>query len=162
MRSRGTWRLYLGLALGLGVLAGVWFVRKPGDTVRYQGQTVRTWVLLAYAGTDARPAFAAMGPAAVPTLVQLLRTQEVPWQRWLRAQVLKLPAGLRQLLFGKDDTPTAVKLRCAAARCLGMLGPVMSASSMPTVKPSRRSAHASRAVTEDLPTPPFPLITATI
>ncbi len=44
---------------------------------------------------------------------------------------------------------------------LGMLGPVMSASSTPTLWPSRRRATASRLVTRDLPTPPLPLITAT-
>ncbi len=43
----------------------------------------------------------------------------------------------------------------------GMLGPVMSASSTPTLRPRRARAAASRAVTEDLPTPPLPLITAT-
>ena len=41
-----------------------------------------------------------------------------------------------------------------------MLGPVMSASRMPTWFPSRRSATASSPLTNDLPTPPLPLITA--
>jgi len=44
---------------------------------------------------------------------------------------------------------------------LGMLGPVMSASSTPTGWPSCRRATASRALTSDLPTPPLPLMTAT-
>ncbi len=45
---------------------------------------------------------------------------------------------------------------------LGMLGPVISASSTPTFLPAFASATASRAVTEDLPTPPLPLRTAIV
>src|SRR5574340_689205 len=43
----------------------------------------------------------------------------------------------------------------------GMLGPVTSASKMPTFLPLRASITASSAVSDDLPTPPLPLITAT-
>ncbi len=42
---------------------------------------------------------------------------------------------------------------------LGMLGPVMSASSMPTEHSRRRRVVASMDVTRDLPTPPLPLTT---
>ena len=42
---------------------------------------------------------------------------------------------------------------------LGMDGPVMSASRMPTRYPSFASWLARDAVTMDLPTPPFPLTT---
>ncbi len=45
-------------------------------------------------------------------------------------------------------------------KSFGMLGPVISASRMPTFLPARVSSHASMAVIEDLPTPPFPLKTA--
>jgi len=41
-----------------------------------------------------------------------------------------------------------------------MLGPVISASKMPIFLPCRASSQASKAVMEDLPTPPLPLITA--
>ena len=44
---------------------------------------------------------------------------------------------------------------------LGIDGPVMSASSTPTFLPCLLRADASKAATEDLPTPPLPLITAT-
>jgi HEAT repeat protein len=77
----------------------------------------------AYAGTNVGAAFAAMGPSAVPVLVELLQKQELPWRRQLRLLAPKLPPRLRQVLFGTADIPTAVKLRCGAARCLGMLGP---------------------------------------
>lgn len=43
---------------------------------------------------------------------------------------------------------------------LGMLGPVMSASRRPTRWPARLRATDRRAATDDLPTPPLPLITA--
>ena len=43
---------------------------------------------------------------------------------------------------------------------LGMEGPVMSASRMPTVCPRRLSSMASAPVTNDLPTPPLPESTA--
>ena len=77
----------------------------------------------AYAGTNVGPALAAMGTSAVPVLVELLQKQELPWRRQLRLLAPKLPPRLRRVLFGKADTPTAVKLRCGAARCLGILGP---------------------------------------
>ncbi len=59
--------------------------------------------------------------------------------------------------------PTGLVLSCAPSgkNILGMLGPVMSASRMPTLSPWRRRATASRPLTSDLPTPPLPLITAT-
>jgi HEAT repeat protein len=123
MQSQAKWRLYVGLILGLGVLTGVLVFQAPGRTPRYQGQSVRTWVLRAYAGTNVSAAFTAMGPAAVPVLVELLQTQELPWRRHLRLLAPKVPPRLRQRLFGKSDTPTAVKLRCGAALCLGLLGP---------------------------------------
>ncbi len=41
----------------------------------------------------------------------------------------------------------------------GMLGPVMSASSIPTEHSRRRRVVASIEVTRDLPTPPLPLTT---
>jgi HEAT repeat protein len=77
----------------------------------------------AYAGTNVSAAFAAMGPSAMPVLVDLLQRQESPLRRQLRLLTPKLPSRLRQILFGKEDIPTAVKLRCGAARCLGILGP---------------------------------------
>ena len=42
----------------------------------------------------------------------------------------------------------------------GMLGPVMSPSSTPTVKPRRFRPTASRPATSDFPTPPLPDMTA--
>ena len=42
----------------------------------------------------------------------------------------------------------------------GMLGPVISASRMPTFNPRRLRLTASMAVTEDFPTPPLPLMIA--
>ena len=123
MQARAKWRLYIGLILGLGVLVGVWFHQSHPKAPTYQGKYVRTWVMEAYAGTNVGAALAAMGPSAVPVLVELLQKQELPWRRQLRLLAPKLPARLRQMLVGKADIPTAVKLRCGAARCLGMLGP---------------------------------------
>ena len=114
--------MYIGLVLGLGILVGVWCERRTAAPT-YQGKHVRTWVMEAYAGTNVGAAFTAMGPSAVPVLVELLQTRELPWQRHLRLLAPKLPHRLLQVLFGKADIPTAVKLRCGAARCLGMLGP---------------------------------------
>src|SRR3712207_1389279 len=42
---------------------------------------------------------------------------------------------------------------------LGILGPVMSPSKIPTLYPLVCSSFASKTVTVDFPTPPFPLIT---
>jgi HEAT repeat protein len=123
MQARAKWRLYIGLILGLGVLVGVLCRQSHTRAPTYQGKHVRTWVMEAYAGTNVGAAFAAMGPSAVPVLVELLQKQELPWQRQLRLLAPKLPPRLRQVLFGTADIPTAVKLRCGAARCLGMLGP---------------------------------------
>jgi HEAT repeat protein len=123
MQARAKWRLYLGLILGLGVLVGVWLHQSNREVPTYQGKHVRTWVMEAYAGTNVGAAFAAMGPSAVPVLVELLQKQELPWRRQLRLLAPKLPARLRHLLVGKADIPTAVKFRCGAARCLGILGP---------------------------------------
>lgn len=44
----------------------------------------------------------------------------------------------------------------------GMLGPVRSISSTPTLKPLCTRLRASCVVTDDLPTPPFPESTSTI
>jgi hypothetical protein len=43
---------------------------------------------------------------------------------------------------------------------VGMLGPVTSASKIATDFPSRRAFTASKEVTKDFPTPPFPETTA--
>src|SRR5690554_4920297 len=43
---------------------------------------------------------------------------------------------------------------------LGILEPVISASRIPVLYPWRASSTATSEVTEDLPTPPLPLITA--
>ena len=48
---------------------------------------------------------------------------------------------------------------CFRPNSRGMDGPVMSASRMPTFRPMRCMATASRDVTMDLPTPPLPLHT---
>src|SRR5665648_102154 len=45
-------------------------------------------------------------------------------------------------------------------KIFGMLGPVMSASKTPTLYPWRIRVTANILVTEDLPTPPLPLMTA--
>ena len=52
--------------------------------------------------------------------------------------------------------------RVVMPNILGMLGPVISASRIPTSKPARRRATAVKPLTSDLPTPPLPLITAMI
>jgi hypothetical protein len=44
-------------------------------------------------------------------------------------------------------------------KTLGWLGPVMSASNIPTLLPCLARVEAIRPVTEDFPTPPFPLMT---
>ena len=137
MQARAKWRLYIGLTLGFGVLVGVLVLQPQAGAPNYQGKRVRTWVLEAYAGTNVGVAFAAMGPSAMPVLVDLLHRQELPWQRQLRLLAPKLPSRLRRMLFGKADIPRAVKLRCGAARCLGMLGPE-AASAAPQL------AHALR------------------
>lgn len=123
MQARAKWRWYLGLILGLGVVAGLLIFQPHPGAPSYQGKRVKTWVMEAYAGTNVTPALAAMGPRAVPVLVELLQARELPWRRQLRLLAPRLPPRLRQMFFGKSDMPTTVKLRCGAARCLGMLGP---------------------------------------
>ena len=63
-------------------------------------------------------------------------------------------------LFGQDAHLAARALRLMP-KARGMEGPVISASSTPTFSPRRERRTASIAVTEDLPTPPLPLLTAT-
>ena len=112
MQARAKWRLYIGLTLGFWVLVGVLVLQPQAGAPSYQGKRVRTWVMEAYAGTNVGVAFAAMGPSAMPVLVDLLHRQELPWQRQLRLLAPKLPSRLRRMLFCKADIPRAVKLRC--------------------------------------------------
>jgi HEAT repeat protein len=123
MQARAKRRLCITLTLGLGVLVGVLVFQPHTAVPSYQGKLVRTWVMEAYAGTNVGAAYAAMGPSAMPALVDLLQRQESPLRRQLRLLAAKLPPRLRRMIFGKEDIPTAVKLRCGAARCLGILGP---------------------------------------
>jgi HEAT repeat protein len=124
MQARAKWWLYIGLALAFGVVVGVWLHQSHTGAPSYQDKHVRTWVMEAYAGTNVSAAFAAMGSSAVPVLVELLQKQELPWRRQVRLLAPKLPGHLREVLFGRaSETPTPVKLRCGAARCLGILGP---------------------------------------
>ena len=44
-------------------------------------------------------------------------------------------------------------------KAFGILGPVISASKIPTCKPDLDKYEASAEVTKDLPTPPLPLKT---
>ena len=117
-------RLLLLLALlGFGLAVGSLWYWSNSRILTYQGKSVRTWVLEAYAGTNVSAAFAALGPSAAPGAGEVVAARELPWQRWGRWLAPKLPARLRQKLFGQAYVPTAVKLRCGAARCLGLLGP---------------------------------------
>ena len=68
-----------------------------------------------------------------------------------------MPPGLTE---GSIPSPRSVK-GPERPRSFGIEGPVMSASSIPTCRPLRASSIASSAVTEDFPTPPLPLPTAT-
>ena len=145
MQARAKWRLYVGLILGLGALAGVLIFQPPAGAPGYQGKRVRAWVMEAYAGTNVSTAFAAMGPSAVPVLVDLLQRQELPWLRQLRLLAPKLPPRLRRILFGKGDPPTAVKLRCGAARCLGILGPQAESAAAPLAQALRDAEPAVRS-----------------
>ena len=54
------------------------------------------------------------------------------------------------------------KGRAVIPNIRGILAPVISASRIPTFLPWRLRAMANSAVTSDFPTPPLPLITATI
>ena len=60
----------------------------------------------------------------------------------------RMPIGL---LFGRF---------CVEKNIFGMLGPVISASRRPTLWPFLFKAMAKNPATNDLPTPPLPLITA--
>ena len=58
---------------------------------------------------------------------------------------------------GSSPSRPAIIFWSSIPRSLGILGPVMSASSMPTLKPLFCRAAAKFTVTVLLPTPPFPL-----
>jgi HEAT repeat protein len=144
MQVRTRWQLYVGLILGFGLLAGGMLLQGRARAPHYQGRSVRTWALQAYAGTNVSAALVAMGTPAVPVLVELLETQELPWRRQLRLLAPKLPARLRRMVFSAGDIPTAVKLRCGAARCLGMLGPRADSSAAPLAQALRDPEPAVR------------------
>ena len=56
--------------------------------------------------------------------------------------------------------PSSLPISCSCTpKALGMDGPVMSASRMPTLSPRRRMIVLISEVTRDLPTPPLPLTT---
>ena len=79
---------------------------------------------------------------------------------------------LRQQQVGRDDADAgagdgrqhallgARRPPAGSLNRLGMLGPVISASRMPTDSPARLSATASSCRDRGFPTPPLPLITA--
>ena len=59
---------------------------------------------------------------------------------------------------GTMPSSVAPSMPCTP-KALGMLGPVISASSIAVERPRRRIATAIMEVTSDLPTPPLPLTT---
>lgn len=63
-------------------------------------------------------------------------------------------------ISGSMRLPRAWTWRPLMPNILGMEGPVMSASRMPTLLPRRASSVAMAPVTNDLPTPPLPESTA--
>ena len=62
-------------------------------------------------------------------------------------------AGTRSFPSGVTVTPSWIP------KALGIDGPVISASRIPTLAPVARMRQAIRDVTKDFPTPPFPLTT---
>ena len=62
-------------------------------------------------------------------------------------------AGTRSFPSGVTVTPSWIP------NALGIDGPVISASRIPTLAPVARMRHAIREVTKDFPTPPLPLTT---
>ena len=63
------------------------------------------------------------------------------------------------VISGKMDSPSPTA-RPSMPKAMGMEGPVTSASMTPTRKPFLAMAEARETVTELLPTPPLPDITA--
>jgi HEAT repeat protein len=74
--------------------------------------------------TNAVEVLRGTGVEAVPTLVELLDSQEGFWRRQARALATKLPRRFEQPLLKWAGPSTASRLRVAGAKSLGALGPL--------------------------------------
>ena len=70
----------------------------------------------------------ALGPKAVPSLVELLEFQDSHWRRVAWVLAPKLPRRLAQALLSKAGALGASEVRAAGAKSLGVLGPQAEAA----------------------------------
>lgn len=110
--------------MGVLIFAALFVLKPGGDTVLYEGKTLRAWALEAQAG-DARALtlLSHLGTNALPGLVDLLGRKDSFVRRQATAFSLKLPRPLARLFSRWALRSDMVTYRCAAARALGTLGP---------------------------------------
>lgn len=119
-------RVYVLLVVVAGLLVAAVFALRPrGDTVVYQGKSIREWAIAASAGdTEAIAALRSLDTNAIPGLVDLLQRQESFARRQLTAITSRLPGRLGGRAFSWASRKDTIRYRSAAARSLGLLGPV--------------------------------------
>ncbi len=123
-------RRYIALAiLAAIVVAGLLLAGRRGDTVAYQGKSVKTWSELAYSGDPtATTALKTLGSNAVPTLIELLQTKDSLLHKELWSLAPRLPTRWRRIVWRRIGPPNAAATRGAAARALGIIGPEANAA----------------------------------
>ena len=81
------------------------------------------------------------------------------WSRSCRKESMEMTARFSLYMAGMSSFFSFISMVAFRPSRLGTLGPCMSASRMPTLKPRWARAAAVLTVTELLPTPPLPLMT---
>jgi HEAT repeat protein len=134
-------RMFIGLralaALGLIAAVVIGLRAKPAT---YHGKTLKAWSLQLYSAPDQQDREAAgtmlkqLGPESVEPLIYLLeRKDSLP-----RGQVFKwganLPIRMRRMFFQNIRVPEESTVRAAAARSLGILGPLGQAAAGPLAR----------------------------
>ncbi len=127
-------RLVFALAvIAFCVFVGGFVWKLNARVSRYQGKTVKTW-LLQFSERDpngrreAEAAFKALGTNAVPELVRLLRADDARWRTLVWTHATRMPMWLRKPVLRQVGPLKGYLLRPAAARALASLGPVAAAA----------------------------------
>ena len=81
------------------------------------------------------------------------------WSRSCRKESMEMTARFSLYMAGMSSFFSFISMVAFRPSRLGTLGPCMSTSRMPTLKPRWARAAAVLTVTELLPTPPLPLMT---